>query len=341
MEHKGTVYFFTGLSGAGKTTVGSLFYRRLKNTKPNAVYLDGDEIRVAFGEDVGYTNDERLRWAGRIFRVCKLLSDQGIDVVCCSIAMYQSVRAWNRANIPNYKEIYLRVKPETLLARNQKGLYTGGHNVVGVDLPFDEPQTPDLIIQNDGERTPLEAVEEIERVLYPNIVENPIDNRDYWNRYYQDGLCPMDPSPFARYAATLVEPGRTLVDLGCGNGRDALYFASLGLSVIAIDLSDTAIQTLRERGGDNPRFLCGDLSTPPSTGLPAMTMRTAALPSTPSTSSRSGCCCWPCTARSSPAESFSSRCGASMIRCTAGDSPRRKTRSSTTIITDASSSWRS
>ena len=41
MEHKGTVYFFTGLSGAGKTTVGSLFYRRLKNTKPNAVYLDG------------------------------------------------------------------------------------------------------------------------------------------------------------------------------------------------------------------------------------------------------------------------------------------------------------
>ena len=333
MEHKGTVYFFTGLSGAGKTTVGSLFYRRLKNTKPNAVYLDGDEIRVAFGEDVGYTNDERLRWAGRIFRVCKLLSDQGIDVVCCSIAMYQSVRAWNRANIPNYKEIYLRVKPETLLARNQKGLYTGGHNVVGVDLPFDEPQTPDLIIQNDGERTPLEAVEEIERVLYPNIVENPIDNRDYWNRYYQDGLCPMDPSPFARYAATLVEPGRTLVDLGCGNGRDALYFASLGLSVIAIDLSDTAIQTLRERGGDNPRFLCGDFINAPihrpasyDYAYSRFTIRS---------------CCWPCTARSSPAESFSSRCGASMIRCTAGDSPRRKTRSSTTIITDASSSWRS
>ncbi len=60
-----------------------------------------------------------------------------------------------------------------------------------------------------------------------------------------------------------MEPGRTLVDLGCGNGRDALYFASLGLSVIAIDLSDTAIQTLRERGGDNPRFLCGDFINAP------------------------------------------------------------------------------
>ncbi len=97
---------------------------------------------MAFGEDVGYTNDERLRWAGRIFRVCKLLSDQGIDVVCCSIAMYQSVRAWNRANIPNYKEIYLRVKPETLLARNQKGLYTGGTMWWGWTCPLTSPRPP-------------------------------------------------------------------------------------------------------------------------------------------------------------------------------------------------------
>ena len=54
-------------------------------------------------------------------------------------------------------------------------IYTGGPNVVGVDLPFDEPQSPDLVLQNDGERTPLELVEEIEGALYPNIVEHPID----------------------------------------------------------------------------------------------------------------------------------------------------------------------
>ena len=258
MSETGTVYFFTGLSGAGKTTIGGLFHQRLKRTKPNVVLLDGDDIRVAFGEDVGYTQSERLRWAGRIFRVCKLLSDQGIDVVCCSIAMYESVRRWNRENIPNYKEIYIKVSRETLLRRNQKGLYTQGKNVVGIDLPFDEPQTPDLIVPNDGGRTPLELVEQLERELYPSIVENPVDNTAYWNQYYKNGLCSQEPSPFARYVATLVDPGRRLVELGCGNGRDAVYFASLGLRVTALDMSQEAISQLNARGVANAEFLCGD-----------------------------------------------------------------------------------
>ena len=259
MEHKGTVYFFTGLSGAGKTTLGGLFYQRLKATKPNVVYLDGDAIRPIFGEDSGYTQDDRLRWAGRIFRVCKMLADQGIDVICCSIAMFSSVRRWNRENISQYKEIYIRVKKETLLARNQKGLYTAGCNVVGVDIPFDEPQSSDLVVQNDGEQTPQELVEQIEHILYPNIVENPIDNRDYWNRYYQDQICTIEPSPFARYVATMTGAGGRLVDLGCGNGRDALFFADIGLDVVAIDLSDAAIRMLQKLERGNPHFICGDI----------------------------------------------------------------------------------
>lgn len=165
MENKGTVYFFTGLSGAGKTTLGGLFYKRLKERKPNVVRLDGDEIRPVFGEDTGYDFEERRKLAERAFRICRMLTDQGIDVVICSISMFHSVRMWNRANIPQYKEIYIRVKGETLLKRNKKNLYTAGKNVIGVDLPFEEPQQPDLIVQNDGDCTPLELVQRIEQAL--------------------------------------------------------------------------------------------------------------------------------------------------------------------------------
>ena len=165
MSEQGTVYFFTGLSGAGKTTIGGLFHRRLKATKPNVVLLDGDQIRPVFAEDIGYSDDDRIKGARRIFRVAKMLSDQGIDVVVCSICMYSSVRDWSRKNIKNYREIYIKVKRETLLARNQKHLYTTGHNVVGVDLPFDEPKAPDVVVENDGAEPPEIIVERLEAIL--------------------------------------------------------------------------------------------------------------------------------------------------------------------------------
>ena len=255
---KGTVYFFTGLAGAGKTTIGGLFFRRLKATKPNAVLLDGDQIRPVFCEDTGYTHEDRVKRAWRIFRVCRMLAEQGIDVVCCSIAMYADVRAWNRENITNYKEIYIKVKPETLQSRNQKGLYTSDSAVVGVSLPFDEPQNPDIVIENDGAETPEQIVEQLERQLYPNIVQNPVDNRDYWNQYYKNDVCSKQPSPFAQYVATLIEPGRRLVELGCGNGRDAVYLAAQGLKVTALDLSSVTIEHLREQNIPNTEFICED-----------------------------------------------------------------------------------
>ncbi len=162
---KGTVYFFTGLSGAGKTTLGGLFHRRLKAKEPNVVLLDGDQIRPVYNEDIGYSDADRVKGAQRTFRVAKMLADQGIDVVVCSICMYSAVRDWSRENIDNYKEIYIKVRRETLLARNQKNLYTAGKNVVGVDLPFDEPQRPDVVVENDGGERPEAIVERLEAEL--------------------------------------------------------------------------------------------------------------------------------------------------------------------------------
>lgn len=169
MEKKGTVYFFTGLAGAGKTTIGGLFYERLKERSPEAVLLDGDQIRGTAGHsslETGvvllgdwYTTEARRAGAYGLFKRCKDLADEGKDVVCCSISMYTDIRQWNRENIENYREIYVKVTRETLYRRDQKKLYSSGaKNVVGVDLPYDEPGHSNVVIQNDGQETPVEIV---------------------------------------------------------------------------------------------------------------------------------------------------------------------------------------
>lgn len=165
MGEKGTVYFFTGLAGAGKTTIGSLFYEHLKQKRPNVVLWDGDQQRDK-NQDRDYTYEGRLRGAWDVFAQCREMAEQGQDVVCCSICMFRAVRAWNREHIENYREIYIKVRRETLYQRDQKGLYSSGvKNVVGVDIPAELPETPDVVIENDGEESPESIVARLEALF--------------------------------------------------------------------------------------------------------------------------------------------------------------------------------
>jgi len=168
---KGTVYFFTGLAGAGKTTIGGLFYERLKKSRLDAVLIDGDQTRTKAGHSTidgkvlladRYTTEARKAGAWGTFQYCRDLAEQGKDVVVCSISMYSEIRAWNRENIENYREIYLKVTWETLYHRDQKKLYSSGaKNVVGIDLPWDEPGHPTVVVPNNGEETPEQIVERL------------------------------------------------------------------------------------------------------------------------------------------------------------------------------------
>ena len=172
---KGDLYWITGLSGAGKTTMGRLLYKYLRERESDVVILDGDEMRKAFGNDLGYSRDDRLKCALRYSGLSKLLTEQGINVVCCTISMFDEVREWNRENIDNYLEIFLDVPIEVLQERNQKNLYrsvkgNGSSNVVGMDLKLELPKTPDIILKNDGRAKPEEIfnimLKQIEALRY-------------------------------------------------------------------------------------------------------------------------------------------------------------------------------
>ena len=162
MERQNRVYWLTGLSGAGKTTFGRLWRDELRRAGETVVFLDGDEMRSVFGTGLGFSGADRRKLAESYGRLCALLSGQGVTVVCCTISMFNSVRAWNRAHIPGYYEVYIQASMETLRRRDQKGLYSrNADNVAGVGLQVELPSAPDLVLENNGERTPREQVERL------------------------------------------------------------------------------------------------------------------------------------------------------------------------------------
>lgn len=164
--HTGSVYWITGLAAAGKTTVATRLCARLRAAGRPVVLLDGDRMRAVLGARDAYAPEDRLRLAMTYARLCRELAGQGIDVVCATISMFHAVHDWNRAEIPQYHEIYLRVPAEVLMHRDPKGLYARHRQglqaqVVGQDLAPELPRSPDLTIDNDGAVTLEDVVERI------------------------------------------------------------------------------------------------------------------------------------------------------------------------------------
>lgn len=151
------VIWIIGLSGTGKTTLANQVVERIRQLNGKVVLLDGDLIRTLFGNDVDHTIDGRRRNAERLSFLSKFLADQGIHVVAAVLSIFPEWRRWNRENIPDYSEVYIKASMQTLLRREVKNLYARAlkgeiANVVGVDIPFPEVENPDLEIENDIDR---------------------------------------------------------------------------------------------------------------------------------------------------------------------------------------------
>lgn len=149
----GRLFWITGLSGAGKTTIGRALYDDLRRLKPSVVFLDGDVLRSVFGALHGHSGDERKKLALSYSNLCKLLTDQGFDVVCSTISLFREVHELNRSLISEYYEIFIDCDMEELVRRDQKGIYSKAlkgelQDVIGVNLPYDRPTNCDLVIDN-------------------------------------------------------------------------------------------------------------------------------------------------------------------------------------------------
>jgi len=162
----GSVIWVTGLSGSGKTTLCDAIWRSLKPVVPQLVLLDGDAIRIAFGGGLGYREEDRVVQINRIQNVAKILSDQGLTVLVAALYSNPELLGWNRQNLKNYFEIYLEASLETLRARDGKKLYAMAEsgemtNVVGVDIVWHAPDSPDLVFDTSNPTTPGEMARKV------------------------------------------------------------------------------------------------------------------------------------------------------------------------------------
>lgn len=255
------VIWITGFSGAGKTTVARKVHQRLTSRGVSAVLLDGDDLRAIFGGRWKYDREERIELARVYFRLCSHLASQGLTVIIAAVAMYDEVREWVRSYIPGSLEVYLRVPDEERRRRDQstKRVYETMGDVTNL---YDEPVNPDMTVDNYGAETPEHAADSIvARFLRgrDSLVAD-LGRATHWEAYYSTAKAPTEPSSFARKVGEDVRHELELLEVGCGNGRDAAHFARLGHHVTALDVSHAAITLCAVAHAElGVRFLCGSL----------------------------------------------------------------------------------
>lgn len=163
--HQGFTVWFTGLSGAGKTTAARLLEQRLRAAGARVEVLDGDLVRTRLSKGLGFSREDRDENIRRIGFVCELLSRNGTIAIAAAISPYRAVRDEVRSRIPDFVEVYMECPIDTLIARDPKGLYRKAlageiPSFTGISDPYEPPTRPEVTIQSALE-TPEQGVDRI------------------------------------------------------------------------------------------------------------------------------------------------------------------------------------
>lgn len=175
LRQRSKVLWFTGLSGAGKTTVAKELEKKLHNNGYLTQVLDGDNIRIGINNNLGFNNTDRMENIRRIAEVSKLLIHSGVITLNSFISPTAEIRDMAKQIIgrENFIEIFVHAPLDVCEKRDVKGLYKKARegkikNFTGIDSPFEAPENPDLKIDTSI-LTVEESIEQIIKVILPKI----------------------------------------------------------------------------------------------------------------------------------------------------------------------------
>jgi bifunctional enzyme CysN/CysC len=147
------VLWFTGLSGAGKSTIANLVEKRLHAMGRHSYLLDGDNLRHGLNKDLGFTEADRVENIRRVAEVARLMIDAGLIVLTAFISPFRAEREMARSLVGEgeFLEIYIDTPLSVAETRDVKGLYRKARrgelsNFTGIDSPYEAPESPDLVL---------------------------------------------------------------------------------------------------------------------------------------------------------------------------------------------------
>jgi adenylyl-sulfate kinase len=162
------VLWFTGLSGAGKSTVANLVEQQLHAMGRPTYLLDGDNVRHGLNRDLGFTAEDRVENVRRVAEVAKLMADAGLTVLVSLISPFRAERQMARSLLApgEFVEIFVDTPLSVAEARDPKGLYRKARrgelkNFTGIDSPYEIPEHPEIHLHTEQ----VEATKSAQRVL--------------------------------------------------------------------------------------------------------------------------------------------------------------------------------
>ncbi len=164
-EERGFTLWFTGLSGAGKTTISEIVEHELRERERQVEVLDGDIVRTNLSKGLTFSREDRNINVLRIGFVANLLTRNGVGVIVSAISPYKEARDQVRRRIVDFVEVFVDAPLEVCAERDVKGLYKKAfageiEQFTGVSDPYEPPNAPDLVLKTD-EESPAESARKV------------------------------------------------------------------------------------------------------------------------------------------------------------------------------------